>query len=72
MLKNNKLTMLDNSMIQKRIYDEDRDAHRVVIVSGELPEIKFPDYSSFHKIVKVCSVAQILLSILMLLTILIK
>jgi hypothetical protein len=59
-------------MIQKRIYDEDRDAQRVVIVSGELPEIKFPDHSNFHKIVKICSVAQILLSTITLLTILIK
>jgi len=61
MLKNNKITMIDNSMIQRRTYDEDRDASRVVIVSGELPEIKFPDYSNFFKWVKVCMVAQIFL-----------
>lgn len=72
MLKNEHITMLDNAMIQKRVYDEARDANRVVIVSGELPEIKFPDHSSFHKIVKICSVAQILLSTIMLLILLIK
>ncbi len=43
MLKNTKLSLLDNAMIEKRVFDEDRDAHRVVIVSGELPEIKFSD-----------------------------
>ena len=61
MLKNDKMSMLDNSMIQKRVYDEDRDAQRVVIVSGELPEIKFPDYSPFFKWVKICTVAQIVI-----------
>lgn len=61
MLKNNKISLLDNSMIEKRVYDEDRDAHRVVIVSGELPEIKFPDYSNFFKWVKICMVAQIVI-----------
>lgn len=61
MLKNNKVTMIDNAMIQRRIYDEDRDANRVVIISGELPEIKFPDYTNFFNWVKVCMVAQILL-----------
>jgi len=61
MLKNNKIAMIDNAMIQRRIYDEDRDANRVVIVSGELPEIKFPDYTIFFSWVKVCMVAQILL-----------
>lgn len=72
MLKNNKITMLDNSMIEKRVYDEDRDAQRVVIISGELPEIKFPDYSKFFKWVKICLVAQILILTSTLLTILIK
>jgi hypothetical protein len=72
MLKNNKTTMLDNAMIQRRVYDEDRDANRVVIVSGELPEIKFPDYSKFFKWVKVCMVAQILILTSTLLTILLK
>ena len=70
MLKNSKISLIDNAMIQKRIYDEDRDAHRVVIVSGELPEIKFPDYSNFFKWVKVCMVAQIgILTLIMLLLI---
>jgi hypothetical protein len=70
MLKNDKISMLDNSMIQKRIYDEDRDAQRVVIISGELPEIKFPDYSQFFKWVKICTVAQIaILTTIMLLLI---
>ena len=72
MLKNNKITMLDNAMIQRRIYDEDRDANRVIIVSGELPEIKFPDYSNFFKWVKICMVAQISILTITLLTILIK
>jgi hypothetical protein len=72
MLKNDKISMLDNSMIQKRIYDEDRDAQRVVIISGELPEIKFPDYSQFFKWVKICMVAQISILTITLLTILIK
>jgi hypothetical protein len=70
MLKNSKISLIDNAMIERRIYDEDRDAQRVVIVSGELPEIKFPDYSSFFKWVKVCMVAQIgILTLIMLLLI---
>jgi hypothetical protein len=70
MLKNSKISLIDNAMIERRIYDEDRDAQRVVIVSGELPEIKFPDYSNFFKWVKVCMVAQIgILTLIMLLLI---
>ena len=61
MLKNDKITLLDNFQIEKRVYDEARDANRVVIVSGELPEIKFPDYSNFFKWVKICMVAQIMI-----------
>lgn len=72
MLKNNKITLLDNSMIEKRVFDEARDANRVIIVSGELPEIKFPDYSNFFKWVKICMVAQISILTITLLTILLK
>jgi hypothetical protein len=70
MLKNEKITLLDTFQIEKRVFDEARDATRVVIVSGELPEIKFPDYSKFFKWVKICMVAQIaILTTIMLLLI---
>jgi hypothetical protein len=70
MLKNEKITLLDTFQIEKRVFDEARDATRVVIVSGELPEIKFPDHSKFFKWVKICMVAQIaILTTIMLLLI---
>ena len=70
MLKNEMITLLDTFQIEKRVFDEARDATRVVIVSGELPEIKFPDYSKFFKWVKICMVAQIaILTTIMLLLI---
>lgn len=39
-MKNTTLTQLDNSQISKRIFDEENDAQRVVIVSGQVPDVK--------------------------------
>lgn len=38
-MKNTKLTQLDNSQISKMVFDEENDAQRVIIVSGEVPDV---------------------------------
>ena len=40
MSKNTNITQLDTNQIIKKVYDEDNDAQRVVIVSGDVPEMK--------------------------------
>lgn len=39
-MKNTKLSQLDNQQISKHMFDEENDAQRVIIVSGEVPDVK--------------------------------
>ncbi len=39
-MKNMKLSQLDHQQISKHMFDEEHDAQRVVIVSGEVPDVK--------------------------------
>jgi len=39
-MKNKKLSQLDNQQINKHMFDEEHDAQRVIIVSGEVPDLR--------------------------------
>lgn len=39
-MKNMKLSQLDHQQISKHMFDEEYDAQRVIIVSGEVPDVK--------------------------------
>lgn len=72
-MKNQKITMYDSNTIPRRVFDEDNDTIRVSLIEGKikLPEVKVPDYTQFFNWIKVCLVAQTLISLVTLLTIMI-
>jgi hypothetical protein len=72
-MKNQKITMYDSNTIPRMVFDEDNDAIRVSLIAGkiELPEVKVLDYTQFFNWIKVCLVAQTLISLATLLTIMI-
>lgn len=39
-MKNRKISQLDNNQISKLVFDEENEAQRVVIVSGNVPDVK--------------------------------
>ena len=78
-MKNQKITMYDSNTIPRRVFDEDNDTIRISLISGKIevpeikiPEIKLPDYTKVFNLIKVCMVAQTLISLITLLTIILK